>query len=117
MVKEREWTTIGLTREQYEKATKLRAYMEYSAGYRMSFGEIFSFSLGLISGLVAQAKALTDKLDMGEISEEEAAKRIGLIWIQKMRELLEMRQKKLSVDLLLDLALDAIKDFNKIIEG
>ena len=66
----KEWTSIGITKEQYAKATKLRAYFEYLTGVRIPLGELFSMTLGLFAGFMAPSKILFDKLEMGEISEE-----------------------------------------------
>jgi len=115
---EKEWTTIGLTKEQYAKATKLRAYVEYLTGLRITFGDIVGMSFGLFAGLMAPAKILFDKLATGEINEEEVAKRIGLTWIEHFRELVKIRgTSKTDLDMLLDTALRTLKSFEKITES
>lgn len=119
MSEEKEWTSIGITKERYAKATKLRAYFEYITGARLSLGELFSMTLGLFAGFMAPAKILFDKLEAGEISEEELAKMIGLTWIENFKELYNVRKTGETNwwDMLLDVGLKTLESFEKIIKN
>jgi len=96
-----EWTSLGLTKEQLQKLSKTRAYLEYMTGVRYSLGDVVLMAQGVILGFLSTVERL-DKDEINKQDREILEKQIGHIWMKFFIDYLHARENKDTWSLAID---------------
>jgi len=93
MSEERNWTTIGVSRDVYERFSKLRAYFEYLTGERINLGEASAMGLGWLLSLISLFLRVQDKMEKGDMKREDIERELGRAVIKEVEPVFSIKRR------------------------